>query len=116
MFEGLVQKIAAHARYGPAVAGAAERGAPLILNYHTHGSPLDYCVSVCVREINPLKLFGQDDPLLELAHVRGFGRTAEECVPLCGELGRTLQAHYRLAQAPEIFLNGKPYPASPLPG
>lgn len=116
MFEGLVQKIAAHPRYGPAVAGAAAQGARLVLNYHSHGSPMDYCVSVCVRALNPLKLFGQEDPLQELAHVRGFGRTQEECLPLCTELGAALQSHYRLAQAPEILLNGGPCPASPLAG
>lgn len=115
MFELLVQKIAAHPRYGPAVADAARRGAPLILNYHSHGNPADFCVSVCAREPNPLQLFGQEDPLFELAHIKGFGRSREECVPLCGPLGAALQAHYALAQPPEIYLNGRPYPASSLP-
>lgn len=114
MLEPLAEKIGAHPRYGPALAEAVAQGAPLILNYHTHGAPEDFCVSVCTRAPNPLQILGQGEELIELAHVKSFGRTLEDCVPLCVALGEALAARYRLAQLPGIYLNGRPYPASPL--
>jgi len=113
MFESLVQKIAAHARYGPAVADAVARKASLVLNYHSHGAPTDFCVSVCARQPVLLQIVGQEEPLLELAHIKSFGRTPEECEPLCAELGTALQAHYRLEQPPAVYFEGRPRPAAP---
>ena len=72
MFEDLVQKIAEHSKYGPAMQGAMAGNAPLVLNYHNHLGESSYCVSICAREHNPVKLLDtSEETLEELAHIRG---------------------------------------------
>ncbi|HEX9795266.1 MAG TPA: hypothetical protein VGC54_14885 [Planctomycetota bacterium] len=112
IFEILLQKIEAHPRYGPGMRRAAGTGGRLALNYHSHGDPASFCVSICAVSANPLKIFGQEDELEELVHVKEFGPGEAECVPLCLGLGGAIQEHYLLADRPEIWLNGKPYPVT----
>jgi len=111
MFQPLIQKILEHDSYGPAMAEAVEKKAPLVLDYHNHGPDSGYCVSIC--EPSPLALeLGRpgsaDSGLRELVHIRGFGQTEEQCVPLSGAFGKALEEHYGLDHPPEIYLNGKP--------
>lgn len=113
MFDQLIERIRAHEKYGPAVREAAAAGAAIILNYHTHGGPTGYCVSICRRKLGGLPVLGQPEPLEELAHIRGVGRTEQECVPLMTLFGERLQAHYRLPAPPAIYLNGRPSPPPP---
>lgn len=110
MFDELIDRIEAHEKYGPAVREAATSGAALILNYHTHGGPAGYCVSICRRKPAGLPVLGQPEPLEELAHIRGVGRTEQECVPLMTLFGERLQARYGLQAPPAIYLNGRPAP------
>lgn len=113
MFEQLIEQITTHANYGPAMSGAVEAHAPLVLNYHTHGPDSDYCVSIASKAHDPLEFFNRDKPsLTELVHIRGFGSTEEECIPLCTTLGRELLEHYGLIRVPEIYLNNEPLPES----
>ena len=99
MFQPLIEKILDHASYGPALAEAVETRAPLVLNYHNHGPDTAYCVSICKRSL-PLLNIGTagigDSELEELVHIRGFGQTQEQCLPLSGGFGKALMEHYGL--------------------
>ena len=68
MFTDLIQKIADHPRYGPAVQGAVEQGLPLALNCHSHGPESDDCVSICTIVEPVIELIGETQ-LEELAHI-----------------------------------------------
>ena len=114
MIESLIQKIEDHPKYGPAMAGAVTGKLPLVLNYHTHTAADDYCVSICSKTDDPIGLIGTEGELGELVHIRAFGKTEAECLPLTTTLARALHEHYGLDDLPEIYLNGKPLPESPL--
>ena len=111
MFEKLIELIDNHARYGPAMARAVEAKDSLVLNYHTHGPDQDYCVSIAAKQFDPIQFFEnkKTSSLEELVHVRGFGKTEEQCVPMCTSLGHELVQHYGLEETPEIYLNGQPF-------
>jgi hypothetical protein len=113
VFDELISRIETHDKYGPAMREAAAAGAAIILNYHTHGGPTGYCVSLCRRKSGGLPVLGQPEPLEELAHIRGVGRTEQECRPLMTLFGDRLRAHYGLSAPPLIYLNGKPVPPQP---
>ena len=109
MFEHLIELIRAHPRYGPALAHAAAQKQPLVLNYHIHPGAEDYCVSVCARLDSPLAMLDLGGTgLEELAHIRGFGATEEDCGRLTAAFGRELQQAYRLDRTPEPWLQGAP--------
>ncbi len=115
MFESLIQKIVDHEKYRSAMEGAVSRKLPLVLNYHTHTAQDDYCVSICSLTEQPIALLdtGQGS-LEELVHIRAFGKTEAECLPLTTALSSALREHYGLDDAPRIYLNGKPLPESQL--
>ncbi len=114
MFESLIQMIEEHPKYGPAMAGALTGKLSLVLNYHTHSATDDYCVSICSKTGDAIELLGMGGDLGELVHIRAFGKTEAECIPLTTSLARALHEHYGLDDLPEIYLNGKPLPESPL--
>ncbi len=114
MFESLIQKVEDHPKYGPAMAKAAAGKVPLVLDYHTHTTASDYCVSICSKAPSPVQILNLGPgELEELVHVGGFGKTEAECVPLATALGKALFAHYDLAELPEVYLNGQPLPEAP---
>lgn len=108
MFETLIRKIEAHPTYGPAVRQAASEQWPLVLDYHSHGDPSAWCVAICTKQDNLIPLLGGPERLQELAHVRGLGRSEDQCLPLMAPLGRELREHYELEQNPAIYKNGAP--------
>ncbi len=108
MFEGLVQKIAEHPTYGPAVERAVAAQHPLVLNYHTHGPDTGYCISVCALVEPVIRLLGEAE-LEELAHIRGFGKSEDECRLLTSAFAEAFGARYELAGAPLTYLNGRPF-------
>jgi hypothetical protein len=113
MFEALVQMIVEHPKYGPAMQGAVAGNARLVLNYHNHLGESSYCVSICAREHNPVKLLDTgEETLEELAHIRGFGKGEADCVPLTKAFSEALCNHYKIERPPDIYLNAKPLPAS----
>ena len=115
MFESLIQKIEDHPRYRPAMAGAVTGKLPLVLNYHTHSAEDDYCVSICSKMDHPIALLDTSEGTLEeLVHIRAFGKSEAECLPLTTVLSSELQEHYGLDEPQGIYLNGKPLPESPL--
>ena len=95
------------------MAGAVSGKLPLVLNYHTHTGADDYCVSICSKVAPPIALLATGEDLAELVHLRAFGRTEAECLPLTTTLATALHEHYGLDDLPEIYLNGSPLPESP---
>ncbi len=113
MFEDLVQMIVEHSKYGPAMEAAMAGNAPLVLNYHNHLGESSYCVSICTREHNPVKLLDTgEETLEELVHIRGFGKDEADCLHLTKAFSEALCKHYKIERPPDIDLNGKPLPAS----
>jgi hypothetical protein len=106
-FDHVCDRIAAHATYSVKVENAARTGAQFLLNYHTHGAGQDYCVSVCVRP-ESLAQVGLPAPQEELAHIRGIGKSREECGSLMEALATRLAVRYGLKQMPLTFLDGVP--------
>jgi len=109
--ERILDKLAEHPTYGPAVKTSHARGDQWILNYHSHGAGQPFCVSLCWRA-EKLAIFGLPAPLEELAHIRSFGQTAEQCVPMSKAFGECLLERYPGAKEPLIFFQGEPLPAS----
>lgn len=106
-FDLVCDKIAAHPTYSAKVESAARAGEQLLLNYHTHGPGQGYCVSVSVRNESLARLGLPAQPE-ELAHIRGIGKTREECRPRMEAFAARLADRYRLKTAPSIFLDGAP--------
>ena len=104
-FDLVCDRIAAHPSYSVKVEKAASAGEQLILNYHTHGPGESYCTSVCVLGESLLP----QAPLDELAHIRGIGKTAEECGPLMEAFAARLAHRYRLKARPVVLLDGAPF-------
>jgi hypothetical protein len=107
-FDYVCDKIAAHPSYSAKVESAARSGEQFLLNYHTHGPGQDYCVSVCVRN-ETLAQLGLPAPQEELAHIRGMGKTSDECAPRMEAFAARLEQRYGLKRTPLIFLNGAPF-------
>jgi hypothetical protein len=108
----VLDRIAEHASYGPAVRGAAADGRRLALNYHTHGPDQGYCASVCALDGATLDLGGLlrlGGELVELAHIRGVGQSESECGMRMAVFASLLRARYRLSREPEIYLDGQPW-------
>ncbi|MEM7311181.1 MAG: hypothetical protein AAF682_31225 [Planctomycetota bacterium] len=111
-FATLLQKIQDHATYGPAMRAAVDADRVLALNYHSHGDPGSWCVSICALQRDPTRLLQIGVPELEeLVHIRGIGKSAEECIPFCSAFADVLREHYRLTEPPRPFLNGQPVSA-----
>ena len=111
-FDMVLDRIAEHESYGPAVRRAAADGRSLALNYHTHGPDQGYCASVCALDGATLDLGGLlrlGGELQELAHIRGVGREQRECGMRMAVFASLLRARYRLTRDPEIWLDGQPW-------
>lgn len=113
MFESLIQRIQGHPKYKSAMDAAVAAKRPLVLNYHTHSAEEDYCVSICAKLDQPIQLLETSEGSLEeLVHVRGFGKTEDECLPLTSALSVELCEHYGIDRPLTIYLNGKPLPGA----
>lgn len=109
MFEGLIQKITEHDTYGPAMQQAVAEGADLVLNFHSHQGNERFCVSICARELSPIKiLISEKDPLDELVHIEGMAQSEEDFEPLCAAFSNALCAHYGLKEPFELYFQGEP--------
>ena len=106
-FERILDKLQEHPTYSRAVHESHARGERWILNYHSHGEGQPFCVSICTRA-EKLAIFGLPAPLEELAHIRAFGQSAEQCELLSKAFGKCLLARYPGAQEPLIFFQGEP--------
>ncbi len=107
-FDLVCDRIAAHSTYSVKLERAADAGEQLILNYHSHGPEQAYCASVCVRS-DTLAEHGLPAPLEELAHIRGIGKSSEECGPRMAAFAARLVARYGLKRPPVVFLDGVPF-------
>ena len=111
MFEKMIQLIEQHASYGPAMREVAEGQVQLVLNYHTHGEPTGYCVSIARKKDSILTTASDAGSQAELVHIKGVGKEESQCFPLMSALGREIQEQYQLKHPPLVYLNGKPYKA-----
>ena len=112
-FEGLLQKIVHHSKYGPAMEEALANNIPLVLNYHNHRGESSYCVSICAELQSPVKLLDTDQATLdELVHIEGFGKNEADCLPLSEALSEALCGYYEIEGPLQIYLNGKHLPSS----
>ena len=109
MFENMIQLIEQHASYGPAMREVAEGQHQLVLNYHTHGGPTGYCVSIAKKRDSILTTARDSGSSAELVHIKGVGEEESQCIPLMSALGRELQQKYQLNHPPLVYLNGKPF-------
>lgn len=107
-FDIVCDKIAEHPSYSKNLDQAAAAGEELVLNYHTHGADQAYCVSVCTQNTT-LASLGLAPPLHELAHIRGIGKSREECAARMSAFAARLVQRYRLARPPVVFLDGAPF-------
>ena len=108
MFESLLEKIAGHPTFGPAVQQAAEDQWPFVLHYHHHGDTSSWCVAICTKMDSVIPLLGDPEELHELAHVKGLGSSEDQCLPLMATLGTELVERYGLAATPSIWKQGRP--------
>ena len=106
-FDIAIEKIRAHASYGPKLERAAKDQRELILNFHTHGPGQGYCTSICVLE-GAVPLIGLSGELTELVHLRAIARTLEECDPFMDAFAEKLVERYDLNQRPITWIDGKP--------
>ena|SRR5690349_19303624 len=106
-FDHAIDKIRAHASYGPKLERAAKDQRELILNFHTHGPGQGYCASICTLD-GGVPLIGLPGELVELAHLRGVARTLEECDPFMDAFAERLIERYGLEHRPITWLDGKP--------
>ena len=106
-FDGLIEKIEGHPLYALNLRKAAQAKERFILNYHTHGPGHGYCTSVCTQA-KGLPIAGQAPPLIELAHIRGIGKTEDEIHLLMASFKARLRLHYELDMDPLTYLNGQP--------
>jgi hypothetical protein len=106
-FDLVCDEITAHPTYSAQVENAVRAGEQLLLNDHTHGPGLGYCVSACDRNESLARL-GLPVPREELAHIRGIGRTREECRPRIDAFAARPAERYRSISPPSIFLDGAP--------
>ena len=100
MFEEMIQLIERHASYGSAMREAAEGQVQLVLNYHTHGEPTGYCVSIAKKKDSILMTAKDAGPQAELVHIKGVGKEESQCFPLMSAFGRELQAQYSVEASP----------------
>jgi hypothetical protein len=107
--ERILDKLQEHPTYGRAVETSHARGDQWVLNYHSHGAGQPFCISLCWRA-EKLAIFGLPAPLEELAHIRAFGQTAEQCLPMSLAFGEALLERYPGAKQPLIFFQGEPLP------
>jgi hypothetical protein len=108
-YERLIQRILEHPRYAPAMENAVADGAKLVLDYHSHRGDGHWCVSICEKQEGAIEVLDVGlGNLRELVHIEGFGRDAESCLPLCGDLATALERHYGLRTPPLVYRDGKP--------
>ena len=111
-FAKLMARLEEHPKYGPAMRDAVARNLPLILNYHTHGGPSGYCVSIAAKTTDFSPFVGpftdDADPSKELAHIRKVGRTESECETILAAFAEALRERFGLREIPAYHLNGRP--------
>ena len=110
MYQELIQKIEAHPNYALALRQAVAEQAPLVLNYHTHGTGQPFCVAICQTLPTLLPVLEQPEPLTELVHIKGVGQTEDQCLPLMERLRDELVEQYQIEASIQIYLNGRPMP------
>ena len=87
-------------------ADAVSADLAISLNYHTHPDEDSYCVSILSEKIDLLTLTENKQSFIELAHIRGIGKSEEDCIPLMTYFGKKLKEIYIFNKLPDVYLNG----------
>ena len=105
----ILDQVKKHPQYNKSIEDAVSGDLAISLNYHTHPDEDSYCVSILSEKIDLLTLTENQKSFVELAHIRGIGKSEEDCIPLMSYLGKKLKEVYLLKKLPDVYLNGSLY-------
>jgi len=109
VINSILDKVKIHPEYNKSIEDAVSSHLDISLNYHTHPDEDSYCVSILSEKIDLLTLSENKQSFIELAHIRGIGKSEEDCIPLMSYLGKKLKEVYLLKKLPDVYLNGSLY-------
>ena len=109
VINAILDQVKIHPQYNKSIEDAVSSDLEISLNYHTHPDEDPYCVSILSEKIDLLTLTENKKSFVELAHIRGIGKSEEDCIPLMSYLGKKLKEVYLLKKLPDVYLNGSLY-------
>ena len=109
VINSILDQVKIHPQYNQSIEDAVSSDLEISLNYHTHPDEDSYCVSILSDKIDLLTLTENKKSFVELAHIRGIGKSEEDCIPLMSYLGKRLKEVYLLKKLPDVYLNGSLY-------
>ena len=109
VINSILDQVKVHPQYNKSIEDAVSSDLEISLNYHTHPDEVSYCVSILSEKIDLLNLTENKKSFVELAHIRGIGKSEDDCIPLMSYLGKKLKEVYLLKKLPSVYLNGSLY-------
>ena len=109
VINSILDKVKKHPQYNKSIEDAVSADLAISLNYHTHPDEESYCVSILSEKIDLLTLTENKESFVELVHIRGIGKSEEDCIPLMSYLGKKIKEVYLLKKLPDVYLNGSLY-------
>jgi|TARA_B110000438_G_scaffold266568_1_gene280751 hypothetical protein len=109
VINSILDQIKRHTQYNNSITEAVSSNLDISLNYHTHPNEDSYCVSILSEKIDLLTLTENKQSFIELAHIRGIGKSEEDCIPLMTYFGKKLKEIYIFNKLPDVYLNGSLY-------
>ena len=109
VINSIIDKLKIHPQYNRSIEDAVSSDLDISLNYHTHPDEDSYCVSILSEKIDLVVLSENKQSFVEMAHIRGIGKSEEDCIPLMTYLGKKLKEVYIFKKLPDVYLNGSLY-------
>ena len=109
VINSILDKIKIHPQYNNSIKEAVSSDLDISLNYHTHPDEDSYCVSILSEKIDLFTLTENKQSFVELAHIRGIGKSKEDCIPLMSYFGKKLKEIYIINKLPDVYLSGSLY-------
>ena len=109
VINSIIDKLKIHPQYNRSIEDAVSSDLDISLNYHTHPDEDSYCVSILSEKIDLVIFSENKQSFVEMAHIRGIGKSEEDCIPLMTYLGKKLKEVYILKKLPDVYLNGSLY-------
>ena len=109
IINSILDQVKIHPQYNQSIEDAVSSDLDISLNYHTHPDEDSYCVSILSEKIDLLSLSENKQSFVEMAHIRGIGKSEEDCIPLMTYLGKKLKEVYLLTKLPDVYLNESLY-------
>ena len=94
VINSILDQVRIHPQYNQSIEDAVSADLEISLNYHTHPDEDHYCVSFLSEKIDLLTLTENKKSFVELAHIRGIGKSEDDCIPLMSYLGKKLKEVY----------------------